>query len=278
MVSTMLNDFHIPHLTLTSPGAIAFHIGTLTIRWYGIFIAIAFLISFFIAENLIKKSNLNLDCFNDLIILILFCSIFFARAWFVFLSWDYYKNHLDETYKIWLGGQSIHGGMFGTILATFLFARIRKISFYSYMDIIAIVAPLGQAIGRWGNFFNNEAFGKPLREGILSTLSIIRLNIPIDYRPVQFINDKLFHPTFLYESFFNFILFIVLYKNYPLWKNKPGKTFWVYLLSYSIIRFFLEFIRTDSLYLFGLFPSAQVIAIIIALVSSLFLIKEGGEK
>ncbi len=273
MVSMMLNNF--PHIILTSPGAIAFHIGSLTIRWYGVFIAIAFLIAYFIAENLIKKKQLNLECFNDLILLILIFSIFFARLWFVILSWDYFKNNLTEIPMIWLGGQSIHGGIFGAIFATLMFSKIRKVSFYAYIDVIAVVTPLGQAIGRWGNFFNNEAFGRPVQDHFFIP---IWLNIPIHYRPEKYLSYKFFHPTFLYESFFDLILFVFLYRNCLAWSNRPGKCFWFYLFGYSIIRFFLEFIRVDSLYLFGTFSSAHVISVVILILSGIMLCSKSEKQ
>lgn len=257
-----------PIITLSSPGLVAFHINMWPVRWYGILIALAFLIGFIITEKLIQKNNLSLSYFNELIFLILVFSIVFARLYFVFLSWDYFKDHLNEIPKIWHGGQSIHGVIIGAIFAAFIYSKARKISFYQYMDVIAVVAPLGQAIGRWGNFFNNEAFGQPV------TNWLIRLYIPFEYRPQQFLNNDYFHPTFLYESFFDFVLFVFLYKKYPVWKANNGKTFWVYLLSYSIVRFFLEFIRTDSIYFFGGIAYAHVVSVIIIMISAFMLIKK----
>jgi phosphatidylglycerol:prolipoprotein diacylglycerol transferase len=263
---------NLPMIILSSPGAIAFHIGSWPVRWYGILISGAFFLSYLIIEKLIKDNDLNLDVFNDLILYVLISSIVCARLWFVFLSFDYFKFHTDEIPKIWLGGQSIHGGILGAILAALLFCKIKKISFYKYMDLLAAVFPLGQAIGRWGNFFNNEAFGKPFFNGF------IKLYIPSESRPMNFLNNEYFHPTFLYESFFDFIIFVFLFKNYSNWKEKPGKIFWVYLLSYSIIRFFLEFLRSDSLHLFGLYASAQVISIIVILISLMNLMGAMYEK
>ncbi|OGI18896.1 MAG: prolipoprotein diacylglyceryl transferase [Candidatus Melainabacteria bacterium RIFCSPHIGHO2_02_FULL_34_12] len=261
----MLNN--IPFVTLVSPGSVAFQIGTWPVRWYGIFVAFGFLVAYFLAERLIQKNNLSVLHFADLIFWILISSVAFARLYFVFLSWDYFKEHLNEIPKIWYGGQSIHGGIFGTILATLVYCRIKKISFYKYIDVIALVAPLGQSIGRWGNFFNNEAFGLPVKN------SFIRLYIPQEFRPDRFIVSEYFHPVFLYESLINLAIFIFLFKKYSEWKKNSGKVFWFYLLSYSVIRFFLEFIRTDSLYVFGHFAGAQVISVIIFIVSVFFLMK-----
>ncbi|MBI3591832.1 MAG: prolipoprotein diacylglyceryl transferase [Candidatus Melainabacteria bacterium] len=267
----MLSNF--PVLTLSSPGAVAFYIGVWPIRWYGVLIAVSFLIAYFLAESLIKKADLSIAHFSDMIFLILIFSIIFARLYFVFLSWDYFKDHWNEIPKIWHGGQSIHGGIFGAVLAALIFARLKKISFYKYIDVIAVVMPLGQSIGRWGNFFNNEAFGKPIESGLSRLYWPIRLNIPYEFRPSQYLNTEYFHPTFLYESFLDFALFVYLFKMFPVWKKKPGKTFWTYLFCYSVIRFFLEFLRVDSLNLFGNIASAHILSVIIFVISLNFLIK-----
>lgn len=259
----MLNS--IPSVTLLSPGAVAFNIGNWPVRWYGIFIAIGFLLTYFVAEKLIQKSKLDLNCFNDLIFLILIFGVIFARLYFVALSWDYFKLHLDEIPKIWLGGQSVHGGILGAIIAALLYSFIKKVPFYRYMDVIAVIMPLGQAIGRWGNFFNNEAFGKPFLNGI------VRLYIPTEFRPQLYIDNAYFHPTFLYESFFDFVIFVFLYRKYSVWTDKSGKVFWTYLLLYSVIRFFLEFLRIDSLYLFGNIACAHVISLVIIVISLIFM-------
>ena len=264
-----------PTITLSSPGEVAIYLGSWPIRWYGILIAVAFLIAYFLAEKIIQNcksevTSLLLQHFHDMIFWILISSIIFARLWFVALSWDYYKDHLDEIIKIWHGGQSIHGGIFGTILATLIYSKLNKISFYKYIDVIAVITPLGQAIGRWGNFFNNEAFGIPVGAGLPRPIQLL---IPQEFRPEKYLQYDYFHPTFLYESILDFMLFIFLFRKYNQWKDKPGKTFWVYLLSYSVIRFFLEFLRVDSLYLFGNIASAHVVSVIIIVISLYFLIK-----
>lgn len=266
----MSGDLLFPVITFMSPGAIAFHVGAWPIRWYGVFIATGFILAYLIAEKIIKKNNLDLNYFNDLIFLALVFGIIFARLWFVFLSWDYFKDHLSEIPKIWYGGQSIHGGIFGVILAAFLYSKIKKISFYDYMDVIAVIAPLGQAIGRWGNFFNNEAFGVPVETGFPC---LVKLYISKEFRPDKYLNSQYFHPTFLYESFLDLLIFIFLYKKYSLWKKNKGKTFWMYLLFYSMVRFFLEFLRVDSLNLFHNIASAHIISVTIIVISLYFLLK-----
>ena len=260
-LSLQLSGQHLPIVTLTSPGPIAFYIGHHPVRWYGVFIGIAFLIAYSLSEKLVDKNNLSINHFSNLIFFILISSVVFARLYFVLLSWNYFKIHPDEIPKIWHGGQSIHGGILGAVLATVIYTWGNKISFYKYMDVIALVAPLGQAIGRWGNFFNNEAFGKP----VIS--SFLRLYIPKEFRPELYLNNEFFHPTFLYESILDFVFFIFLYRMFPSWKNTPGKTFWFYLFCYSLIRFLLEFLRTDSLYLFGNIPGAQIVSVILISIS-----------
>src|SRR3989338_4106424 len=263
----MMNVDHFV-LTLSSPGATSFQIGSLTIRWYGIFIAIAFLTGYFLAESLTRKNNLDLNHFGNLIFFALLFSIVFARLYFVTLNIDYFKNHLAEIPKIWYGGQSIHGGILGGVLTAVIYTRLKKISFYRYIDILAVVFPLGQAIGRWGNFFNNEAFGKPVKN------FFIQLSIPQEFRPDKYISYEYFHPAFLYESILDFLLFVFLYKKYLLWRQKPGKIFWVYLLSYSIIRFFMEFIRVDGRDALQCVSTPQIISIIIILVSTFILCRK----
>ena len=263
----MMNIDHFV-LTLSSQGATSFQIGSLTIRWYGIFIAIAFLTGYFLAESLTRKNNLDLNHFGNLIFFALLFSIVFARLYFVTLNIDYFKDHLTEIPKIWYGGQSIHGGILGAVLTAVIYTRLKKISFYRYIDILAVVFPLGQAIGRWGNFFNNEAFGKPVKN------FFIQLSIPQEFRPDKYISYEYFHPAFLYESILDFLLFVFLYKKYLLWRQKPGKIFWVYLLSYSVIRFFMEFIRVDGRDALQCVSTPQIISIIIILVSTFILCRK----
>lgn len=263
----MLNSLvTLPCLTLSSPGQIAFNFGHLQIRWYGIFIAGAFLACYFVAEHLVKKYNLDLNHFNNLVFLILIFSVIFARLYFVGCNLDYFKNHLNEIPKIWLGGQSIHGGILGAVLACLIYSTFKKISFYSYVDIACVIAPLGQSIGRWGNFFNNEAFGLP------ASNSLIRLFIPAEYRPNNFLQSEYFHPTFLYESFLDFLIFIFLYRKYSYWRNNEGKVFWAYLFLYSLIRFFLEFVRVDRINMFLFLSLAQVVSLVI-ICTSIFMLK-----
>ena len=265
----MPNNFlgYLPVIVLSSPGPVAFYVGSWPVRWYGILIALGFLAGYLIAEKLAVKNHLNLNILNDLVFLILIFSIVFARLWFVFLSWDYYKNNPDEIPKIWLGGQSVHGGIFGGIFAVALYAKIKKISFYQYIDLISVLVPFCQSVGRWGNFFNNEAYGSPVNNFFL------KLFIPQEYRLEKYTDFSFFHPAFLYESVLDFLIFVFLYLKYPKWKNKNGKTFWMYLFLYSIVSFFLEFVRLDSLYLFDHIASAHILSVIIVFISLFFLLR-----
>lgn len=255
-------------ITFSSPGSIVFHIGDFNLRWYGVFIAFSFLVGYLVAEHLVKKNDYDLNVYSDLVFFVLILSIVFARLWFVALSWSYFQYNLSEIPMIWLGGQSIHGAILGGAIAAFLYSKFKKISFYKYVDIIAVALPLSQAIGRWGNFFNNEAFGMPVRN------SIFRLYVPEIFRPAQYLKEEYFHPTFLYESFFDLIIFIFLFRMFDKWKKKEGLIFWTYLLLYSIVRFFIEFLRVDSLFVFEFIPAAQFISVIIILISLIFIKKK----
>lgn len=261
----MLNNLFF--INLHSPGAIAFSFGDVSIRWYGVLIALGFLLAYFVSEKLIKINNLSLNYFSDIVFLMLIFGIIFARLWFVALSWDYFKHDLGEIPKIWHGGQSIHGAILGGILSIIVYCKIKKINFYSYADVFAVSLPLAQSIGRWGNFFNNEAFGKPTDN------FFIKSYIPIENRPVEYFTNEYFHPTFLYESIFDFIIFVFLFKKYKIWKEDRGFTFWLYLILYSSVRFLIEFIRVDSLNIFGNISSAHFISVVIILISIVNVIK-----
>ncbi len=265
MILNKIFSFSPPLLTLISPGSAAFSLCGWTVKWYGVFIAVSFLLYYFITEKLVKKHNISEVHFNNLIFFVLVSGIIFARLYYVVLNRAYFTEHLNEIPMIWLGGQTIHGGIFGAVIAIFLYSKIKNISPFIFLDLFSIVVPLGQSIGRWGNFFNNEAFGKP------AISSFIRLYIPEEYRPLKYINQGYFHPVFLYESVLDLLIFIILYKKYNKWRKTEGKTFWTYLLFYSTVRFFLEFIRIDSLYIFDHLASGHVISFILIVIAVLMI-------
>ena len=243
-----------------SPGPILWEIGGITLRWYGLLIASAVLIGVTISQYLGKYRDLDEDLISDLVIWLVIGAIPCARIYYVLFQWQEYSQRpspFKSAIAIWEGGIAIHGAIIGGVIAGILFAKFNRISFWRLADVIAPSLILGQAIGRWGNFFNSEAFGRP-------TDLPWKLYIPPYARPLEYVNYEYFHPTFLYESLWNLGVFGVLLALF--WwtvqnpnKLKEGTIFFVYLISYSLGRVWIESFRTDSL-MFGDFRVAQLIS------------------
>lgn len=241
-----------------SPGPIIFEIGPIVIRWYGLLIASAVLIGVTLSQYLAKRRGVNPDLLGDLAIWLVVGAIPCARLYYVLFEWQEYASRPGDIVAIWKGGIAIHGAIIGGTIATMIFARLNRISLWQLLDLVAPSLILGQAIGRWGNFFNSEAFGKP------SNLPW-KLYIEPRYRPLELLNSDYFHPTFLYESLWNLGVFIILLslffwglKNYD--RLKTGTIAAVYLIAYSLGRVWIEWLRTDSLML-GPLKIAQVISL-----------------
>ena len=248
-----------------SPGAIVFDFGIIKIHWYGILIAFAFGLALFICSKVAKEKNENPVYFYDMASYILIFAIIGARLYYVLFNWQYYSENPIDIFKLWQGGLAIHGGIIGGLVTGYIYTKYKKLSFLKYCDITCIGLILGQAIGRWGNFFNSEAFGAP-------TNLPWKLYIPIQNRPQQFINYEYFHPTFLYESICDFIIFLILY--FVLKKrlnNNNGALFFSYLSLYSLVRFFIEGLRTDSLMLINEIKIAQLLSLCLIIVSGICL-------
>lgn len=242
----------------TSPGPIVVEIGPITIRWYGLLIASAVLIGVTLSQYLAKRRNVNPDLLSDLSIWLVLGAIPAARIYYVLFQWSEYAQHPERIIAIWQGGIAIHGAILGGTMAALIFARLKRVSFWQLADLVAPSLILGQAIGRWGNFFNSEAFGRP-------TNLPWKLYIPIERRPPELANFEYFHPTFLYESIWDLMVFGVLMTLFFRGlTGKPrlriGTLFMVYLASYSLGRFWIEGLRTDSLML-GPLRIAQVVSL-----------------
>lgn len=248
-----------------SPGAIALDFGIIKIHWYGILIAIAFGLALFICGKVAKQKNENPIYFYDMASYILISAIIGARLYYVLFNWQYYFNNPVDIFKLWQGGLAIHGGIIGGLLAGYIYTRYKNLSFLKYCDITCIGLILGQAIGRWGNFFNSEAFGSP-------TNLPWKLYIPFQNRPQEFINYEYFHPTFLYESICDLIIFLILYFILKKRLNAHnGALFFCYLSLYSVVRFFIEGLRTDSLILINEIKMAQFLSICLIIASGICL-------
>jgi phosphatidylglycerol---prolipoprotein diacylglyceryl transferase len=238
----------------TSPST-GFSIGPLNPRWYGLLIASAVLIGLALSQRLAKARQLSPDLVGDLLVWLIVGAIPGARLYYVLFQWSYYSQHPDQILAIWKGGIAIHGALIGGTLAAVLFSRIKHCSFWRLADIVAPSVILGQAIGRWGNFFNSEAFGSP-------TDLPWKLLIPEGRRPTGFESVAYYHPTFLYESLWNLMVFgllLTLFVRFP--KAKRGTLFLVYAIAYSIGRFWIEALRTDSL-MVGPLKIAQMVSLV----------------
>ena len=226
---------------------VAFNLfGKLEIRWYGILIAIGLVVAIVIAYQLAKYRNLKADEVINFAPFAIIGGIIGARLLHVLVNFSYYAKHPSYIFAYRQGGLAIQGTIIGGVIALIIFAYVRKISFWSLTDVIAPGLAIAQSIGRWGNYFNQEAFGRP-------TDSRIGIFISPENRPVDYINSEYFHPTFLYESIANMILFIILIFMHYWFKKKPDKypnglIFCVYLIIYSLYRIFIESYRLDSSY------------------------------
>jgi phosphatidylglycerol:prolipoprotein diacylglycerol transferase len=252
-----------------SPGPIMFEIGPLSIRWYGFLIASAVLIGVTLSQYLAKRRGINPDLVGDLSIWLVVAAIPFARLYYVIFEWQEYAQRPAEILAIWRGGIAIHGAIIGGTLAALIFARLKKTSVWQLLDLIVPALILGQAIGRWGNFFNSEAFGSP-------TNLPWKLYIPPSNRPPQYLDYEYFHPTFLYESIWNILVFsLLLFLFFWGLKHRDrlivGTITLVYFLAYSLGRFWIEGLRTDSL-MFGPLRMAQIVSLTLILMSSAALI------
>ena len=241
-----------------SPGPTLLEFGPVVIRWYGLLIASAVLIGVTLSQWLAKRRHINPDLVGDLAIWLVIAAIPCARLYYVLFQWQEYAQRPEDILAIWKGGIAIHGAIIGGTLAAIMFARFNKVSVWQLGDLVVPSLALGQAIGRWGNFFNSEAFGSP-------TNLPWKLYIPLSNRPIAYVTSEYFHPTFLYESLWNLLVFSILLTLFFWGLKQPirfpvGTLSLVYLIAYSCGRIWIEGLRTDSLML-GPLRVAQVISL-----------------
>ncbi|MFD2705581.1 prolipoprotein diacylglyceryl transferase [Salibacterium lacus] len=244
-------------------GRVAFEIGSWPVYWYGILIGLGALFGFLLANRESKKRGLPKDIFADLLIFAIPVSILFARLYYVIFRWGYYADNPGEILAVWEGGLAIHGGLIGAALTAVIFTRKRGVSFWKMADIAAPSIILGQAVGRWGNFINQEAHGGPVTRDFLENLQL-----PPFIIEQMFIDGTYYHPTFLYESVWNVLglILLLLLRRVNL---KRGELFLSYLIWYSAGRFFIEAMRTDSLMIGDTLQAAQVISVVLIIGSAL---------
>jgi len=234
-----------------------FNIGGLSIRWYSVLILLGILIGFFLANKEGKKFDLPKDFIFDLGFYVVIFGIIGARLYYCLFNFETYASNPIEILKIWNGGLAIHGGIIGGLVTLLIYCKIKKVSPLRMCDIVVPSLILAQAIGRWGNFFNMEAHGPAT-----TLLNLQNLHIPKFIINGMQINGIYYHPTFLYESLWCIIGFIVILLIRKYYKYlKSGQLTCVYMMWYSVGRIFIESLRTDSLML-GSFKIAQLISII----------------
>lgn len=233
---------------------VAIQIGSLSIRWYGIIIAIGIVLAFIVVQKEMVKRGMHPDFLTDLLIWAVPISILSARIYYVVFSWDYYREHPEKIIRIWEGGIAIHGALIGAFLTTYIYTKLKGISFWKTTDIAAAGIFIGQIIGRWGNFVNQEAHGGPVSEKFLETAPI-----PNWIMNQMTIDGVTYHPTFLYESLWNVVGLIIILSLRRV-NLLRGEMFLFYLVWYSVGRFFIEGMRTDSLY-GGDLRAAQLVSV-----------------
>lgn len=245
------------------------------IAFYGITIALGVIAGITMAAILAKKTGQDADTYYDLATYAVIISIMGARLYYVIFSWDNYKDNLLSIFNLRQGGLAIYGGVIAAIITTYVFGRIKKIPFGLLLDTAGPGLILGQIIGRWGNFFNREAFGE-------YTNNLLAMQIPLDAVRKSDVTEKMMefaemidgvtfiqvHPTFLYESLWNVCILTLML----LWikrKKFNGEVFLIYLLGYGVGRFWIESLRTDQLIISGLgLPASQVLAVIMVVCAS----------
>ncbi|NHN32588.1 prolipoprotein diacylglyceryl transferase [Paenibacillus agricola] len=222
---------------------IAFGIGALQVHWYGIILGTAALIGLLLAIQEGKRFGMNPDFYMDLVLLGVPSAIIGARIYYVAFKWEDYQDNLLEIFMIWHGGIAIYGALIGAVICAVIYTRRKGYSFWRIADVCAPGLIIGQAIGRWGNFINQEAHGGPITEGFLRS----SLHLPDFIVNQMLINGAYYHPTFLYESICNFIVLLLLFVLRRQSFLRAGELFLSYFIGYSIGRFFVEGLRTDSL-------------------------------
>ena len=239
-------------------------LGFMQIRWYSILILSAFVIGYLLVINRCKKKGIPTSAITDMCFYLVIICILGARLHYClfyvneFGNNPYFSNPLDII-KIWEGGLGIHGGIIAGLVFTIVYTKKKKINLLEILDVIAPALALGQCIGRWGNFFNQEAFGR------ITTLSNLKsLHIPKFIIDGMFIEGEYREPTFLFESIGCLLIFILLISIRNIKKIKNGQIISLYFILYGILRFFIESLRTDSLMFMNL-KMAQIISIIMIL-------------
>ncbi len=253
---------------------VALDLGFIQIYWYSIFMFISILVGSLVVYFEMKKRGISEDFLVNLIFYGVVFGIIGARAYYVAFNFDLYKNNPIEILEIWNGGLAIHGAIIAGFLVTLIYSKKHKQDVWLVFDIIVVGLILGQAIGRWGNFFNSEAYGT------VTTLKTLQSQgVPQFIIDGMFINGAYRLPTFFYESIWNmfgFLAMVIIRRFYPY--LKIGQLTAFYMMWYSAARFFIEGMRTDSL-MFSSFRVAQIVSVVLFVLGViLFIVKSIGSN
>lgn len=243
---------------------VAFTLFGKEIYWYGLIIVLGLILGTVIAVRNAKKIGLSADTVYDFLLWAIPLSVIGARIYYVAASWSQYRENPISALYIWEGGIAVYGSIIAAVITLLVFCNIKKIPTYDLLDCCCVGLILGQAIGRWGNFVNGEAYGA-------ATTLPWRMSLMEGGRLIEV------HPTFLYESLWDFAVFALLLMLFNRKRTFPGKVFWNYLLWYGIGRFFIEGLRTDSLYI-GSLRLSQCVAVFSVIVSVVMLLRLSKQR
>ena len=242
-------------------------LGFFSIKWYSFFIFIGIITALFVIIKEYIKKDSNKDNLIDILFYGILIGILGARIYYVLFNIDYYISSPLEIFEIWNGGLAIHGGIIAALIFVFIYSKKKKMNFLLLLDILVVGVIIAQSLGRWGNFFNGEAYGR-----IVSLSFLKGLHLPKFIIDGMYINGYYREPTFLYESVFSFLGFIVLLLVRKIKKLRVGQLSGIYFLWYGIERFIIESFRSDSL-MIGSLKQAQIISIISCIVGIYLLFK-----
>lgn len=284
-VGWLMPEIWFPHLgiEINHLNRVAFTIFGKEVYWYGIFIGTAVLLGLLLAMHEAKRTGQDPDTYLDFALYALVFAIICARLYYVAFSWDNYKDNLIKIFATREGGLAIYGGVIGGVLTALVYSKIKKINFWQLADTAAPSLVLGQVLGRWGNFFNREAFGDFTKNlfAMRYQLSQVRLGDISDntLSQLQMVNGVEYiqvHPTFLYESLWNLgVLALLIFVSRR--KKFHGEIAGLYFLGYGLGRVWIEGLRTDQLR-WGGFAVSQVLSAIFIVAAAAFLVWKGRQE
>lgn len=256
-------------MILSSSGAIAFEIFGFSAYWYGIVMAFAIFVGALVADWTYKKFYaVSSDDFSvlDFMPWLIFVGFIGARLYYCILNFGYYSQHPSAVFNVREGGLSIHGMIFAAVILLFFYCRKKNLKFFNISAPLCLGLALAQSIGRWGNFFNSEAFGLPFD-------GLVKLYIPVNLRPDKFAGFEYFHPTFLYESLLDFLIFVVLFFVVQKTNKSPLFITSLYFCLYSLARIVVESFRIDSVVFIMGIPIATCVSALLFIVGFCGIVK-----